>query len=290
MKDPDEGPKGPGSFTCLPGNHSWDCQFSGKLDSFFNSKEPSMNTLISQFFGDPSISLSCVSGECLQQESLPNPTFSPDSFLLNGLFVGSLSLLAIMAFFLFRSIRERMAIRDTESIRSPENSFYRTMQPCNLKFVDLSLSVPQKQFKFLPAWFTQVNDKPVLKSVSGSVSSGEVLAIMGPSGSGKTTLLNVLANRSEYPFTYQQLQINGINGLGGYKHLKIGFVEQDDLLMGRLTVFETVLYSAMLRLSPKMSLDEKSLIAFEVLEELGLLHVKDQYVGDERKFWFITYL
>jgi ABC-type glutathione transport system ATPase component len=242
-----------------------------------------MNVLISNFFGDPSISLSCSSGECMQQESLPTPPATSDSFLLNGLFVGSLSLLAVMAFFFIRSIRQRMSVQDSESVRSPESSFYRTMQPCNLKFVDLSLSVPQKQFKFLPAWSTHVNDKPVLKSVSGSVSSGEVLAIMGPSGSGKTTLLNVLANRSEYPFTYQQLQINGVNGLSGYKNLKIGFVDQDDLLMGRLTVFETVLYSAMLRLPPKMSLDEKSLIAYEVLEELGLLHVKDQYVGDERK-------
>jgi len=36
-------------------------------------------------------------------------------------------------------------------------------------------------------------EKEILKGITGSVNSGEVLAIMGPSGAGKTSLIDLLA-------------------------------------------------------------------------------------------------
>jgi len=88
----------------------------------------------------------------------------------------------------------------------------------------------------------------ILDSCSGYAQAGQLVALMGPSGSGKTTLLNVLANRSQSPWTgYTKVNSRSI----GRKELReiSGYVEQDDALVGSLTVRETIDFSAKLALN-----------------------------------------
>lgn len=69
---------------------------------------------------------------------------------------------------------------------------------------------------------------------------------MGPSGSGKTTLLNVLAGRD--PVTKGAVLVDNARvSASDYKKLT-SFVEQDDTLVGSLTVRETLSFAARLAL------------------------------------------
>lgn len=73
---------------------------------------------------------------------------------------------------------------------------------------------------------------------------------MGPSGSGKTTLLNVLAHRAATPnaTVAQTLLINGSRTkLESFRKLS-SYVEQEDALVGSLTVRETLGFAAKLAL------------------------------------------
>ena len=79
---------------------------------------------------------------------------------------------------------------------------------------------------------------------------GDLIAIMGPSGSGKTTLLNALAYRN----ASFQAQVSGaitVNGVqlstDAFQNIS-SYVEQEDALIGSLTVRETLDFAARLSL------------------------------------------
>lgn len=90
----------------------------------------------------------------------------------------------------------------------------------------------------------------ILSQCAGFVRPGEMLAIMGPSGSGKTTLLNALAHRvaAAGSTTTGDIMVNG--GATGLKMIRdlSAYVEQEDALIGSLTVKETMMFAARLAL------------------------------------------
>lgn len=67
-------------------------------------------------------------------------------------------------------------------------------------------------------------DRQVLFDITGSVSPGEVLALMGPSGSGKSSLLSILGQRSTARTTGSIL-FNG-EPLNKLRKRKLGYVQQ----------------------------------------------------------------
>lgn len=91
----------------------------------------------------------------------------------------------------------------------------------------------------------------ILTDSNGIVHGGEMLAIMGPSGSGKTTLLNAIAHRiaAAGATTTGDVLVNGQRISWQKLRQLSSYVEQEDALIGSLTVRETMQFAAGLALS-----------------------------------------
>ncbi|KAJ0970968.1 hypothetical protein J5N97_018927 [Dioscorea zingiberensis] len=122
-----------------------------------------------------------------------------------------------------------------------------------------------------------VNEKTILNGISGVVCPGEVLAMLGPSGSGKTTLLTALGGRLNGKLS-GKITYNGQPFSGTVKR-RTGFVTQDDVLYPHLTVTETLVFTALLRLPGSLTKAEKVCQAKRVMEELGLGRVAHSMIG-----------
>jgi ABC-type multidrug transport system ATPase subunit len=89
---------------------------------------------------------------------------------------------------------------------------------------------------------------PNLERIQSHIRLGEICALMGPSGCGKTTLLNVLAHRDAATgaMVEGQTLVNGSSAsLGAFRRFS-SYVEQEDALIGSLTVRETLHFAARL--------------------------------------------
>lgn len=121
----------------------------------------------------------------------------------------------------------------------------------------------------------------LLKNVSFVARPGEVLAIAGPSGAGKSTLLDVVAGRIRPSSPPTSLLVNQLAmEVPQFRRIS-GYVMQDDALFPMLTVEETLLYSARLRLPASVSMTEKLERVRATMEDLGLSHVARSRVGDQ---------
>nr|QUF59466.1 ATP-binding cassette transporter Abcg-like1-2 [Brachionus angularis] len=124
------------------------------------------------------------------------------------------------------------------------------------------------------------------KEINGIVKPGQLCAIMGASGSGKTTLLNVLNFRNKGKLKIDgEVKINGQVADWDKITRYSGYVQQDDLFNGTLTVREHLTFVAMLKMGSKYTIEERHQRVDEVIQELNL--IKAQYTiigtGDVKK-------
>ncbi|XP_050215722.1 ABC transporter G family member 26 [Mercurialis annua] len=120
--------------------------------------------------------------------------------------------------------------------------------------------------------------KNILKGITGSIGPGEILALMGPSGSGKTTLLKIIGGRLLTDNVKGTISYNDIPYNAALKR-RIGFVTQDDVLFPQLTVEETLVFAAFLRLPGNMSRQQKYARVEIIMKELGLERCRHTRVG-----------
>ncbi|XP_073006833.1 ABC transporter G family member 10 [Typha latifolia] len=125
---------------------------------------------------------------------------------------------------------------------------------------------------------TKSHGRIILKRVSCEIPPGELVAIVGPSGAGKTTLLSVLAGVIHPSEVTGEILVNGRQMDTSRFRRVSGYVTQDDALFPLLTVEESLLYSARLRLRCASSAESSSRVR-DLLSELGLSHVAGSRIG-----------
>ncbi|XP_061848297.1 broad substrate specificity ATP-binding cassette transporter ABCG2 isoform X2 [Colius striatus] len=121
--------------------------------------------------------------------------------------------------------------------------------------------------------------KEVLRDVNGIMRPG-LNAILGPTGSGKSSLLDILAARKDPHGLSGDILINGAPQPANFKCTS-GYVVQDDVVMGTLTVRENLKFSAALRLPKSVTEQEKNERVNQIIKELGLSKVADSKVGTQ---------
>ncbi|KAG9241223.1 P-loop containing nucleoside triphosphate hydrolase protein [Calycina marina] len=123
--------------------------------------------------------------------------------------------------------------------------------------------------------------RSLLHDVSGIVKAGEICALMGPSGCGKTTLLNVLAHRDAAVGGKPSgtRLINGVEESGAAFRRISSYVEQEDALIGSLTVRETMDFAAKLSQSIGSSKSNRKKRIDELLDSFGLQEQQHTIIG-----------
>jgi ABC transport system ATP-binding/permease protein len=113
----------------------------------------------------------------------------------------------------------------------------------------------------------RVKDKQILQPTALSIAPGELVAIIGESGSGKSTLVKALAGVNAP--TEGTITVNG-EPLAG-RLTDIGYLPQDEIVHGGLTVYEALDYAARLRLPHDTSPEEFAATVDRVVDELELV-------------------
>ncbi|KAK2973178.1 hypothetical protein RJ640_009808 [Escallonia rubra] len=119
----------------------------------------------------------------------------------------------------------------------------------------------------------------LLCDITGAFRPGVLTALMGVTGAGKTTLLDVLSGRKSSGVIEGEIKIGGYPKVQETFARISGYCEQSDVHSSQITVEESLVFSAWLRLQPQIDSKTKYDFVKEVLETIELDGIKDDLVG-----------
>ncbi|TKW32265.1 hypothetical protein SEVIR_2G157400v4 [Setaria viridis] len=149
--------------------------------------------------------------------------------------------------------------------------------PLSLSFDDIRYSVDMPQE--MKAQGVADDRLALLKGVSGSFRPGVLTALMGVSGAGKTTLMDVLAGRKTGGYIEGNISISGYLKNQETFARVTGYCEQNDIHSPQLTVRESLLFSAWLRLPKDVDSNTRKMFIEEVMELVELKPLRDALIG-----------
>ncbi|GER27852.1 ABC transporter family protein [Striga asiatica] len=119
----------------------------------------------------------------------------------------------------------------------------------------------------------------LLNNITGAFRPGVLTALVGVSGAGKTTLMDVLAGRKTGGLIQGDIKISGYPKKQDTFARISGYCEQNDIHSPCLTLHESLLFSAWLRLSSDIDLETQKAFVDEVMELVELIPLKGALVG-----------
>ncbi|KAL6334259.1 hypothetical protein AAG906_014657 [Vitis piasezkii] len=150
-------------------------------------------------------------------------------------------------------------------------------QPHSITFDDIRYSVDMPEE--MKSQGVLEDKLELLKGVSGAFRPGVLTALMGVSGAGKTTLMDVLAGRKTGGYIEGNISISGYPKKQETFARICGYCEQNDIHSPHVTIHESLLYSAWLRLSPDVDAETRMMFIEEVMELVELTPLRDALVG-----------
>ncbi|KAK2454243.1 pleiotropic drug resistance protein [Trifolium repens] len=119
----------------------------------------------------------------------------------------------------------------------------------------------------------------LLRDISGAFRPGILTALVGVSGAGKTTLMDVLSGRKTSGYIEGGISISGYPKNQATFARISGYCEQNDIHSPNITVYESLLFSAWLRLGKEVDIETRKMFIEEVIELVELHLVRNFLVG-----------
>ncbi|CAD5187842.1 unnamed protein product [Musa acuminata subsp. malaccensis] len=119
----------------------------------------------------------------------------------------------------------------------------------------------------------------LLVNVTGAFRPSVLTALVGVSGAGKTTLMDVLAGRKTGGYIEGSITISGFPKNQATFARISGYCEQNDVHSPCMTVIESLLFSAWLRLPSHVDPDTRRVFVKEVMELVELTSLSGALVG-----------
>ncbi|XP_028753873.1 ABC transporter G family member 32-like isoform X2 [Neltuma alba] len=188
---------------------------------------------------------------------------------------------------------EREERRKDRSVPMKLRDYFRHSRSSALTFKRRGMVLP---FQPLSLVFTNINyyvDVPLelkkqgilqdrlqlLANVTGAFRPGVLTALVGVSGAGKTTLMDVLAGRKTGGIIEGDIYISGYPKRQDTFARVSGYCEQTDVHSPCLTVLESLLFSAWLRLPSNVDSETQKAFVEEVMQLVELTSLRGALVG-----------
>jgi ABC-type multidrug transport system ATPase subunit/ABC-type multidrug transport system permease subunit len=164
-----------------------------------------------------------------------------------------------------------------ESHQAKKKGMILPFEPHSITFDDVKYSVDMPAE--MKAQGVDEDRLLLLKGVSGAFRPGVLTALMGVSGAGKTTLMDVLAGRKTGGYIEGDIRISGYPKVQETFARISGYCEQNDIHSPYVTVYESLIYSAWLRLNSDVDKKTRVMFVEEVMDLVELHPLRDSLVG-----------